>query len=559
MDLQSTFDIPEICHQYGITDAVISPGSRNAALTIAFARHPKIRCYSVPDERSAAFIALGMSLKNKVPTVLICTSGSAGLNYAPAVAEAYFNQVPLLILTADRPPELIGKRDGQTIHQQELYGRHAKGYFGFPSFEENLNVAQSCLEEAIQLSMKGAPGPVQVNIPFQEPFYPEKDKAYQARKEINCPPLEKQSDWIFESKLEEIKTFKRILLIVGQGAKDEKLIELLNQLSEKLHIPIIADVISNAHEVIGCIQHQDLFLIYGTDELKPDLIISFGLSVISKNLKLYLRKQTDVSHWHITPNDDAADTYNHLSQTVDCQPEVFLDAWLLNASESGEEQMHFRQNWQSANRQAQVTLDNIDSSAWNESSIYQQIMKSLPQNLDLHLANSMAVRYANVMSLKKQNVEVYCNRGTSGIDGSNSTAVGTCIASGNDTLLLTGDVAFLYDRNAFWHNHLPENLNIILFNNQGGNIFRMIQGPSEQPELKQFFETDQRSTAEHLSREFNFQYLTASSPEELEKALPKILDFSGQRSIFEIITHAEGNKTAYKLLFKKMRELGLSH
>ncbi|MCV9386453.1 2-succinyl-5-enolpyruvyl-6-hydroxy-3-cyclohexene-1-carboxylic-acid synthase [Reichenbachiella ulvae] len=559
MNLQSTFDIPEICFQFGVKHAVISPGSRNAALTIAFARHPQIECLSVPDERSAAFIALGLSLKTQVPTVIVCTSGSAGLNYAPAVAEAFFNQVPLLILTADRPPELIGKRDGQTIFQKELYGPHVKAYFDFPSLEDDTDQAQELLEKALNTCLTGAKGPVHLNIPFQEPFYPEKDKSYQARKNIRITKAVPPQTQVKPEQIQEMDKYPRVLIIVGQGHKDSELNESLSQLSRERNIPVVADVISNAQEVTDCIQHQDLFLIQRDSRLKPDLVISFGLSVISKNLKLFLREQKDIAHWHITPNEDAADTYDHLSKTLSCTALDFLNAWNKSDLNPSAEQKSFFSDWQKANQQANALLEGIDPMDWNESSLYARLMKELPQNTDVHLANSMAVRYANVMGIKQKDIEIYCNRGTSGIDGSNSTAVGTALASKRNTLLFTGDVAFLYDRNAFWHNRVPDQLRIVVFNNQGGNIFRMIQGPSEQPELKEFFETDQRSTALHLAEEFGFNYRPIASMEELDEHLPQFFSFEGQRSILEIFTEAEDNKKAYKQLFKKMRDLSLSN
>ncbi|MBU2913328.1 2-succinyl-5-enolpyruvyl-6-hydroxy-3-cyclohexene-1-carboxylic-acid synthase [Reichenbachiella agariperforans] len=558
MDLQSTFDIPELCHQYGVQHAVISPGSRNAALTIAFARHPEIQCYSVPDERSAAFIALGLSLKTHQPTVLICTSGSAGLNYAPAVAEAYFNQVPLLILTADRPADLIGKRDGQTIYQQSLYGSHAKAYFDFPSFDENLETAHTCIHQALQASTSDASGPVQVNVPFKEPFYPEQNKTYQATNGLQAVvQADSPSTWD-KSRLNQLTHYSKILIIAGQGHKEEKLITTLNQLSTKHNIPVIADVISNCHEVAQAIQHQDLFLINRDPSLQPDLIISFGLSVISKNLKLFLRGCKNLTHWHITPNQDAADTYDHLSEVIAIDTLAFISEWLNTQQEAKAAQQQFFTEWQNANQSAQALISDINPRDWTETTIYKTLLEHIPAHTDLHLANSMAVRYANTLAVKNQ-LAIYCNRGTSGIDGSNSTAVGTCLASGTNTLLLTGDVAFLYDRNAFWHNHLPDNLRIVVFNNNGGGIFRMIDGPAAQPELKTFFETDQRSSASHVAHEFDFRYLTAHSWEDLDTSWDTFFDFSQGRILLEVFSDAEENKRAYKQLFKKMKDLSSRH
>ncbi|MGL1888510.1 MAG: 2-succinyl-5-enolpyruvyl-6-hydroxy-3-cyclohexene-1-carboxylic-acid synthase [Reichenbachiella sp.] len=561
MDLQPIFDIPEICHQHGIKHAVISPGSRNAALTLAFVRHPMIQCLSVPDERSAAFIGLGIALKTKVPTVLICTSGSAGLNYAPAVAEAFFNQVPLLILTADRPPELIDKRDGQTIYQDYLYGKHAKAYFDYPSLTAvGLSVAHECINDAI-LECKGdAPGPVQVNIPFREPFYPEEEISVTPLDQIQVEELPKYHAKITSSDTEEIKNFKRVLIIAGQGNYSDLEKQTLGKTLSAAKIPLIADVMSNCHEVENVVLHHDLFLKFELeDDLKPDLIITFGLSVISKNLKIFLKYHQDIQHWHITPNSDLPDTYNHLTGNIDADLLSFLETADLDSQPALQEQQDFWALWQQRNNTTEETIRAYKPIEFNETSIYRQIIKMLPEHIDLHLANSMAVRYANTIGLKhKQHIEVYCNRGTSGIDGSSSTAIGACIASKKDTILMSGDVAFFYDRNAFWHNHVPDNFHVILFNNHGGNIFRMIDGPAAQPELKEFFETNQKSKAVQLAQEFDFDYYPCHTYGEVEMAMSKLTAGSGKK-ILEIFTDAETNKTTYKELFKKVKEMNASH
>ncbi|UXP31610.1 2-succinyl-5-enolpyruvyl-6-hydroxy-3-cyclohexene-1-carboxylic-acid synthase [Reichenbachiella agarivorans] len=553
MNLQSIFDIPELCYQYGVRQAIISPGSRNAALTVAFARHAGIRCLSVPDERSAAFVGLGMSLASKQPTVLICTSGSAGLNYAPAVAEAYFNQVPLLILTADRPPELIGKRDGQTIYQSALFGRHAKASFDYPSFDQNLQTQHACMIEALNSCIDGAPGPVHVNVPFAEPFYPESGKIYTASPDLI---VKKPTNKSLPVKLPKaLSTFRKILVVIGQQPKDDQLLQVLSLLSTDCHIPVIADVIGNCHGLKPLISHQDLILVNRDSNLAPDLLITCGLSVISKNLKLFLRDSPHSTHWHISTHDDAADTYDWSPLTIDSEPFDIFETMADQLTEESIPQKEYFTLWQSKEARAKMVLKEADRSTWTETSIYQEVLDQLPTAIDLHLANSMAVRYVNTLGISStKDIQVYCNRGTSGIDGSNSTAVGACIASSRDTLLLTGDMAFLYDRNAFWHNHMPTNLKIIVFNNHGGGIFRMIEGPSAQPELKEFFETDQRSSARSTARDFGFAYFTARNMPELRETLASFMNFQDGRSILEIFTDAEENTTAYKQLFKKMKD-----
>ncbi|MEO9964327.1 MAG: 2-succinyl-5-enolpyruvyl-6-hydroxy-3-cyclohexene-1-carboxylic-acid synthase [Reichenbachiella sp.] len=557
MNLQPIYDLAQICSLHGIRYAVISPGSRNAALTIAFARHPKIECYSVSDERSAAFIALGLSLKTGLPTALICTSGSAGLNYAPAVAEAYFNQVPLLVLTADRPPEWIGERDGQTIYQENLYGRHVKKSFVFPSLsidKDSVATGHDMVHEAVLLTQSNNKGPVHINVPFREPFYPESGTVYDFNQNLvkTDPPNGLNPIPELGKMMTELPKYKRVLLIVGQGAKQKSLNDLLEGLSTQHQIPIVADIISNVHEVAGVITGQDLFLKANENkELQPDLLITIGMSVISKNLKIFVRNHKPKAHWHVRDEAHAPDTYKALTLAIQSDPESFLLHLSANLSVD-QSQQEFFHAWQKTDQSAKEIIRNYESEQFSDYQGYKKVLQSLPNNIDLHLANSMAVRYANVIGLRQdQKVEVYCNRGTSGIDGSNSTAVGATLASPKPVVLLTGDVAFFYDINAFWHNSLSDNLKIIIFNNQGGGIFRMIDGPSQQPELEEFFETVQKRNAKLTAQEYHFEYMTSHDTNDLTQTLPLFFE-GGGRKILEIFTNPQESKEVYKDLFHKL-------
>ena len=551
MDLQAIFDLAEICHQKGIKHAVISPGSRNAPLTLAFVRHPEIQCYSVPDERSAAFIGLGMSLKTKQATVLICTSGSAALNYAPAVAEAFFSQVPLLVLTADRPPEWIDQLDGQTIYQESVYGKHVKKSFTFPndsSHENSTWYDHRVINEAVNLSHHYPKGPVHINLPFREPFYPTKNISITYSEDIKII-TNQVVNHAYLNGFESLKTYSRIVIIGGQHTRNMELTPLLSELSDTLQIPIIVDVIANQSELENGITHQDGFLRSKAhyQDLKPDLIITFGLSVISKNLKLFLRAVKPDAHWHIQEQGSPADTFQCLSQVIHTTPLAYFTAMTAALQNINKNELSYYQNWQDVNVQYRTALFDAvkQQTVFNEFSAYQKVLSAVPRSTDLHLANSMAVRYVNLLGIETEDVSIYCNRGTSGIDGSNSSALGFALQSDRLSLLLTGDMAFLYDRNAFWHNHLPKNLKIIVFNNHGGGIFRMIDGPRNQPELETYFETNQKSSAEATANEFGFDYVRAATFEELDNGLSNFFAASDKPTILEIVTDAETNQKVY--------------
>jgi 2-succinyl-5-enolpyruvyl-6-hydroxy-3-cyclohexene-1-carboxylate synthase len=624
--IQAVFNIAEICAQHGITDVILSPGSRSAPLTLAFARHPAYRgrLRVVPDERAAAFIGLGIAQATRRPVVLVCTSGTAGLNYAPAVAEAFFQQIPLLVLTADRPPEWIDQLDGQTIRQRDLYGAHAKGTFDFPADTSHADAkwhGERIINEAINLTQTFPAGPVQVNVPLREPFYPKADEAmgYEADVKIIrddhsntiLPPAE-----ILDLR-RQLRDAGRVLVVAGQQPENPTLTAALYEFAEARQVPVVADTIANIGDV-PAVRRQDIFLAGLSKEqkaaLRPDLLITFGQSLISKALKLFLRDAAPAQHWHLQPAGEVADTFRRLTRIIRVQPAVFFqqlavfdtkdyqrDTVLKTAdyNRSGGSNPSFSTNARvdqkviegsnpilsateengsipnmttnneavvgsipSGLTEATLTWPQADAAAaqflgsffaaegqpFNEFSAMRQALALLPDGTALHLANSMAVRYANIIGLPEgRQIDVFANRGTSGIDGCNSTAVGAALAQPErPVVLLTGDVAFFYDRNAFWHNYPTPNLRVVLFNNHGGGIFRLIDGPRQQPELDEFFETHQALTAENLCRDFGLRYLPVASFEELAAALPVFFAAESGAAVLEIFTDSKTNAAFFE-------------
>jgi 2-succinyl-5-enolpyruvyl-6-hydroxy-3-cyclohexene-1-carboxylate synthase len=563
--MQAVHNIAEICARHGITDVVLSPGSRSAPLTLAFARHPAFRgrVKVVPDERAAAFIGLGIAQATRRPVVLVCTSGTAGLNYAPAVAEAFFQQIPLLVLTADRPPEWIDQLDGQTIRQRNLYGAHAKGAFDFPadtSHPDSKWHSERIINEAINLSQALPAGPVQVNVPLREPFYPKagEEIGYEDVRIIRDDADVPANTFFAEalSKTPYSALLKRVLVVVGQHSLDAGLIEVLEHFARQTGAVIVADTISNVPAKAHAIVSQDVFLSSANDDfresLRPDLLITIGNSLISKALKLYLRKYQAQQHWHLQPHaQPVADVFRSLTHVFRTAPSFFLRDFAAEFSpELRVEAFPYGKGWRAANQKATSFLSSffVANQPFNEFSAFRHALDALPENTALHLANSMAVRYANILGIPPgKQIEVFANRGTSGIDGCTSTAVGAALAQpGRPVVLLTGDVAFFYDRNAFWHNYPTPNLRVVLFNNHGGGIFRLIDGPRQQPELDEFFETRQTLTAGNTARDFNLAYFPVSSFAELEAALPVFFAAETGAAILEIFTDSKTNAAFFE-------------
>jgi 2-succinyl-5-enolpyruvyl-6-hydroxy-3-cyclohexene-1-carboxylate synthase len=599
--MQAVYNIAEICARHGITDVVLSPGSRSAPLTLAFARHPELKVRVVPDERAAAFIGLGIAQAQRRVVALVCTSGTAGLNYAPAVAEAFFQHIPLVIFTADRPPEWIDQLDGQTIRQRNLYGAHAKGEFEFPVDTTHADAkwhSARIVNEAINLAQAVPAGPVQVNVPLREPFYPKAGEGIAYEKDVKIT-LEATPEPVLPTIeaaafLSEIQAAKSVLVVAGQNPANPELQATLTTFAAAVGAEVVGDTIANLLTPNSlAIGHQDVFLAGLTKQarakLRPDLLITYGQSLISKSLKLFLRDAAPAEHWHLQAHGEAADTFRALTRVIRVEPASFFHQLAVLKTDGGSgsagsntslstslqpsEQAVFGSSpngptgnqsptgsirvestsitWQQADTAAAKFLERFfadEAQPFNEFSAFRHALAAIPEATALHLANSMAVRYANILGLPQdRQIEVFANRGTSGIDGCNSTAVGAALAQpGRPVVLMTGDVAFFYDRNAFWHNYATPNLRVVLFNNHGGGIFRIIDGPRQQPELEEFFETRQLLTAENTARDFHLRYFPVSTFTELEAALPVFFAAETGAAVLEVFTDSKTNAAFFE-------------
>jgi len=535
---QHIYDLVGLCADFGVEKAVVCPGSRCAPLLIGFGKHPNIETISVTDERSAGFVGLGLAQQTGNPVVLVCTSGTAAQNFAPAVIEAYYQNVPLFVLTADRPPEWIDQWDGQTIRQKNLYIEHIKGCFVYD--EDTTSVGKKALE----LALEGALGPVHLNIPIREPFYPDSFEEIRFNEKAQRPQS-KNIYKIDESVWDEFESIlnlsEKVLVLGGQTEPNQELIELLNQLD----IPIVGDVISNLHGLEGVINSSDL--IFKTDEefLVPDFLITFGRSVISKNLKLYLRKNKPKVHWHIGEGM-VGDPFQSLTKIIKTPPLQFFTDWLdmvIKINDQDDYCNLLKDTQKSVDEDFDLTLDNAEFNYFNA---VRSVLKQLPQNSVLHLGNSMPVRIANFIGIKESTIDIWCNRGTSGIDGVVSTAVGHALAEPNRKhTLIIGDLSFFYDRNGLWLNHeFPTNLQIVILNDNGGGIFNMIPGPSNQDGLTNLFTTPHQRTAKLTAQEFKLTYRKITSLEEID---------GWSSGILEIFTEMQNNMETFKRITTKAR------
>ena len=560
---QPILNLVNILAKKGVNNAIISPGSRNAPLTIALVRHPEIITKSISDERSAAFIALGMAQNLKAPVAICCTSGSAAYNYAPAVSEAFFQEVPLIILTADRPKEWIHQHDGQTIYQTDIFGKHVKQSFEIGADYEHPDAIwyiERIINQAVNLANLAPKGPVHINIPLREPFYPNENE------EISFPSnpriievleiertLEK-TQW--HELLNKFQDYDNILIAGGQNEKNDRLAHILQKLQDEFQVVCLGDTISNLG--FEAISKHDIFLKPKNEQLKPELLITFGKSFISKGLKTYLRKNKAVEHWHLQIDEHLIDTFQSLTKIIPMKPLDFftklyedLDFEKFRAGEE-ERDENYKNEWINQERKATIYLEkffnqDIHQDNFNEFSVIKRLMDSIPSGSQFHLANSMSVRYANYIGVDfKRDIEVFANRGTSGIDGCVSTAVGQALTTSKLVFLLVGDVAFFYDRNGLWNRYLPDNLRIILLNNHGGGIFRIIDGPNKQDELADYFETVQPMNARNTADDAGLNYFFAKNQKEFGENLAEFLSISGKSKLLEVETDSVQNAKIFK-------------
>ncbi|WP_341225150.1 2-succinyl-5-enolpyruvyl-6-hydroxy-3-cyclohexene-1-carboxylic-acid synthase [uncultured Arcticibacterium sp.] len=539
--------LARLCLRRGVENVIICPGSRNAALTVAFTKQKGLNCFSISDERSAGYIALGMALQTGKTSVIICTSGTAALNFAPAVAEAYFQEIPLLVLTADRPPEWVHQYDGQTIFQENLYGKHVKNAFSWSPNQtiEDIEEAAKISNDALNSCQNQPFGPVHINIPIREPFYPET---------VN----EIHEEWVIKEHKETTQTVdiasfrsvleksKKRLLVIGQQ-HDEYVTAEAKDFAEKFGFVLVADNIANTN---GAIQNHDQFLRNAHKEiLIPDLLISTDMSVISKSLKLMLRNGDIKEHWHIQKNPAFIDPFRSLTQKVEVEPQYFFKQ--VSESSASEINVNYQEAWESLEKRSSEAIDTYFAKpVFSEFHILKVILQQMPAHSIIHSGNSMSIRYLNALqAYTDQSLRVYCNRGTSGIDGSLSTAVGQALATNKTVYCILGDLSFQYDKNALWNRYLPDNLKVIILNNAGGIIFNMIDGPKKQDAFQDFFRTEQPNKADLIAQEYGLAYLSIKEESQIESRISEFFQMK-EKCILEIFTDYDNNVTAFKAFFE---------
>jgi 2-succinyl-5-enolpyruvyl-6-hydroxy-3-cyclohexene-1-carboxylate synthase len=536
--------IIQLCKSHNIQHIVISPGSRNAPLTIGFTNHDFFECYSIVDERSAGFFALGIAQQLQQAVVLVCTSGSALVNYYPAVTEAFYSRIPLVVISADRPAHLINIGDGQTIMQPHIFGAHIlyeanlKQYIK-KSFFNVVNKNDSLIDKALHIATANK-GPVHINAPFPEPLY-ETVGEFLVQPELI--KIKKKTVSFSISNLDAKKwcSSKRKMVLVGVNPPKSVQEIYLKLIANDPSVIVLTETTSNLnHSNFFSSIDQLITPLDATnfDSLQPDLLITFGGMVVSKKIKTFLRSNPPKTHWHIDPVI-ANDTFFCLTKYFKCTVNTFFAK--LNLSSIPLPTSIYFETWNSIKmRRIQKHNEYVKSIPFSDFKVFDSVLSQIPNNYMVQSSNSSTIRYLQLFEINPS-LTVFCNRGTSGIDGSTSTAIGAACVSQQPTVFITGDLSFFYDSNALWNNYIPLNFRIIIVNNRGGGIFRILPGNKNSENFSTFFETNHLLNAEPISKLFDLEYTSASSKEELDTALVDFYKQSSRPKILEIFTPSSKN------------------
>lgn len=530
---------------YQITKVVISPGSRNSAFAIAFDAHPKVETLVVHDERCAAFIALGWAQQSAEPVALCCTSGSACLNYYPAIAEAYYRNIPLLALTVDRPAKWINQGDGQTIVQQDVFKNHVHAYLEFdednfvPNHDHTNNAGT--FFEHLYSDWKG---PIHLNVGLNEPLYNLAELS-----SFSFPIKESTSTKKHSVDFKQIEG-RKIMILIGQMDHNSLLEQILGRIASHSNVVVLVENTSNLRHPLfnHCIDRSLNLFDASNSEYHPQVLITLGGAVVSKRIKAFLRQVKLNLHWRIAADFPQMNTYGQLSGCYSMNPIDFFK--LLEDAQISLNTHNFQGKWkaldyQAKDQQAQFTTD---SNYLTDYDVFESLNHLISATCNLHLANSSVVRYAQLFD-PNPSLIYHSNRGTSGIDGSVSTAVGAALASPEQNhLLICGDTSFIYDSNALWTTPFPKNLKIIVIDNQGGGIFQIIDGSSTSPLREKYFEAIHTKSPGKIAQGFGFEVLFCSEKKKLEKTLQSFLA-DEQIQIMQISTAKDQNAAALKDFF----------
>lgn len=539
-DKESCIILIELLRAHGIKHVVVSPGSRNAPIIVALAAYNDIKKTVVVDERSAGFIALGIASITNTAVALVCTSGTAVLNYAPAVAEAYYRKIPLIIISADRPVEWIDQDDSQTLRQYEALSHYVKNSYNIPAKcddETTKWYVNRMVNDALISAQSSRRAPVHINIQLDEPLGNYKNAipcVHRAITKITPATCLSESDITKLSN--RVNNSSKVLIVAGFLPPNEQLNTSLSIIAKNANVVLMCESIANLHSADFIDSIDRCLSVMSNDEkdkLCPDIVITLGGAIISRFIKQYLRKQNISEHWHIGITGNTIDCFQSLTTRIDIEPEHFFAQLSERLAPINSD---YSDNWKIISNRAKMSHDEyIESIEWSDLKAFSILMQNIPSTWNLQLSNGTSIRYAQLFSSKHIR-RSDCNRGVSGIDGSTSTAIGAAMAYEDTTLLISGDMSAQYDIGAFASPSIPSNFKMVVLCNGGGGIFRFIKSTSHLDELDEYFTVARPFPLRQLADGYEFSYYEADTEETLTEILPLFISNNSHPSILAVYT-----------------------
>jgi len=550
--------IAELFYKNNIRNICISPGSRNSEISLSFIKHGKFNCYSILDERSSGYFSIGMALRTKQPSVLICTSGTAVANYFPAIIEASQSRIPIIIITADRPKELLNCGENQTINQKNIYGKFVRKTFDLDinhDFDKTSDDIYNILRFAIGAN-NTSPGPVHINIHLNDFKNFNLVKNRIKKKEIQKRKLQKPFNWDmipFED-IFNLYNYKKPLIVIGR--LNERLDQrVINQLSKHLNAPILADSLSQMRfSNKSCLGFYDHYI--NDKKINPDIIIRIGQKPVSKNLcrKLELWKEQTINRMTFSSLlIDPAGRFNDDCPTViDIHYKEFIKFIIKYVKKNTDKE--FFNYIMNLDKKTETILKNDND--WSELLIARTTLLSIDDNEHLFIGNSMPIRYIDMIGkLRNQTIHTYSNRGASGIDGLLSTALGIAQKSDKRTTVLIGDLSFIHDQNSLLiAKQYNISITIVIINNNGGGIFSLLPISKLRSKhiFKKYWTTPQYLNFKKVADLYDAKYYKVISKKQLESALNKCKKISGLNIIDASVNIDENKKILNRLKNKKI-------
>lgn len=539
-DKESCLELAALLRDHGVKHVVMSPGSRNVPLMMAIMSEKELSTTVIVDERCAAFYALGQSLADGLgPVAVVSTSGSAVLNLAPAVSEAYYRGVPLIVVTADRPAEWIDQDDSQTIHQAEALSSIVKRTVNLAP-QASLWQINRDINDALLEAVCPKPGPVHINVQLAEPLSSSKQYIKRHPRLINalncCSTVEPQH---IEELTRELSRRNGLMIVAGFMHATSRLKSAVAQLAAMQGVVVVAESTSNLQNVKGVISRVETAMTAVTTP--PEAVITIGGGLISRRLKEYIRHSGVKDHWHIGHSHITADCYKALTLKIEADPENVLTmiADQLDRSDSAGQPagVSWKNNWISNVDRHIVSHDRFIATApWSDLRAMAVIMSLIPEDWDIQFSNGTSVRYSLMVDCSRVAGQIDCNRGVSGIDGSTSTAIGSASVARRTTLLVTGDMSAQYDIGALFSTDLPSSFKMIVLMNGGGQIFRTIESTARMKNRAEVFEKCTRLPLREIAGAAGMDWHEAANEDELRSAWRAFSRPSDRASVLAIIT-----------------------